>query len=238
MKDAGVMDTHGVALKRTGEMAYWSERKDVEGRFQNSWFEHFYTIHFGLTPADYTGKRVLDIGCGPRGSLDWATAALERVGVDPLAEEYMKLGAGNRGMIYVAAGAESVPFPDHYFNFVCSFNSLDHVDDLDASIREMKRLVAVGGLVLLLTDVHETPTPQEPICFGWDVVDLFGPELVPQSIRCYEKSDAGMYRSIDQGVFFNHCDTTSRYGVLSARFVRLDAPESGGVLTNPSPAGG
>lgn len=222
-----MMDLIEGAEKRTGEMAYWSARKDAEGRLHNSWFEHFYTTHFGLTLSDYAAKRVLDIGCGPRGSLEWATTALERVGVDPLAEEYMKFGAGNQEMTYVAAGAESVPYPDHYFDFVCSFNSLDHVDDLEASIREMKRLVAVEGLVLLLTDVHEEPTPQEPICFGWDVVDLFGPELVPQSIRCYEKCGGGMYRSVDQGILFNHSDMTRRYGVLSARFIRVDVAESG-----------
>ena len=212
----------GIERDRAGELAYWSARKDGEGRLENYWFERFYPTHFGLTLADYAGKRVLDIGCGPRGSLEWATTAVERVGVDPLADEYMKLGAGDQRMTYVAAGAESVPYPDSYFDVVCSFSSLDHVDNLDATIREMKRVVTVGGLVLLLTDVHEEPTPQEPICFGWDVVALFGPELVPQSTRCYEKSGGGMYQSVEQGVLFNYVDQERRYGVLSARFMRVD----------------
>ena len=79
--------------KKVGEFSYWSTQKDNEGEFQNSWFERFYTSHFGLTVEDYAGKRVLDVGCGPRGSLEWATTALERVGVDPLADEYLRLGA-------------------------------------------------------------------------------------------------------------------------------------------------
>lgn len=124
-------------------------------------------------------------------------------------------------MVYVAGGAESVPFPDGYFDVVCSFNSLDHVDDLGAAISEMKRAVTVGGLVLLLTDVHEEPTPQEPVCFGWDLVDLLRPELVPQSIACYEKGGSGMYHSVDQGVLFDHADPAPRYGVLSARLMRV-----------------
>jgi len=206
---------------RSGELSYWSERKDSEGLLENYWFEHFYTTHFGLSLADYTGKRVLDIGCGPRGSLEWATTALEQVGLDPLADEYLRLGADEHSMVYVAAGAESIPFPDGYFDVVCSFNSLDHVDDLDGAIGEIKRVVRIGGLVLLLTDVHEEPTPQEPICFGWDVVDLFGPELAPQAITCYEKSGGGMYQSVEQAVLFDHADPVLRYGVLSARFVRV-----------------
>jgi len=206
---------------RSGELAYWSERKDSEGRLANHWFERFYTTHFGLSLADYTDKRVLDIGCGPRGSLEWATTARERVGLDPLADEYRQLGSDEHSMVYVAAGAESIPFPDGYFDIVCSFNSLDHVDNLHDAIGEIKRVARVGGLVLLLTDVHEEPTPQEPICFGWDVVDVCGPELVPQTIACYEKSASGMYQSVEQAVLFDHADPARRYGILSARFVRV-----------------
>lgn len=212
---------------RSGELAYWSERKYTEGLLENYWFEYFYTTHFGLTLAGYAGKRVLDIGCGPRGSLEWATTARERVGLDPLADDYRRLGADEQSTDYIAARAESVPFPDGYFDIVCSFNSLDHVDNLGVAIGEMKRVVAVGGLVLLLTDVHEEPTPQEPICFGWEVLDLFGPELVPQSIACYEKSGGGMYQSVERAVMFDHSDPARRYGVLSARLVRVDESVAG-----------
>ena len=211
--------------KRVGELAYWTGRKDAEDQLENSWFESFYTEHFGLTLDDYTDKRVLDIGCGPRGSLEWATMARERVGVDPLADDYLQMGAADHAMTYVAAGAESIPFPDHSFDIVCSFNSLDHVDDLDAAIAEMKRLTALGGLLLVLTDVHEEPTPQEPICFDWDVVERFAPEFAMQSLRCCEKLAGGAYASAAQGVLFDHADSRPRYGVLSARFMRVEVPD-------------
>lgn len=213
--------------KRAGELAYWSTRKDAEGVLGNSWFEGFYTDHFGLTHDDYRDKRVLDIGCGPRGSLEWATMARERIGVDPLADDYRQMGAADHAMTYVAAGAESIPFEDHRFDIVCSFNSLDHVDDLEATIAEMKRLTAVGGLLLVITDVHDRPTPQEPICFDWDVVEMFAPEFAVQSLRCCEKQGGGAYQSAEQGVFFNHADARRRYGVLSARFIRVADPEAG-----------
>ncbi len=210
--------------KRAGELAYWSKRNDIEGTLENRWFEGFYTDHFGLTHEDYMDKRVLDIGCGPRGSLEWATMARERVGVDPLAGEYLRMGAADHAMTYIAAGAESVPLPDHSFDIVCSFNSLDHVDDLDATIAEMKRLTAVGGLLLVLTDVHDRPTPQEPTCFDWDVVSLFAPEFAVQSLRCCEKLGGGAYASAKQNIPFDHADKRQRYGVLSARFMRIEDP--------------
>ncbi len=224
--EAGGASDEQAQTKRAGELAYWSKRKNVEGALKNSWFERFYTDHFGLSREDYRDKRVLDIGCGPRGSLEWATMARERVGVDPIANEYLQMGAAEHAMTYVAAGAESIPFPDHSFDIVCSFNSLDHVDDLDASIAELKRLTAVGGLLLVLTDVHDEPTPQEPVCFDWSVVELFAPEFAVQSLRCCEKQGGGAYQSAEQGIFFNHADSRQRYGVLSARFVRVEAPEA------------
>jgi len=54
----------------------------------------------------------LDIGCGPRGSLEWADMTKERYGLDPLANEYLKLGADKHKMKYVASGAEKIPFED------------------------------------------------------------------------------------------------------------------------------
>lgn len=215
------MDDAAAERKKAGELSYWSKAKrDSEGRFHRGWFERFYTSRFGLTADDYADKRVLDVGCGPRGSLEWATMARERVGIDPLAGEYLKMGAADHAMTYVEARAESIPYPDGHFDIVCSFNSLDHVDDLGDTVAEIKRVTAVGGLMLLLTDVHGEPTPQEPICFDWDVVDLFSPELVPQFVGCYEKLE-GAYASFEQNVLFDHANSRRRYGVLAARFMRV-----------------
>ena len=214
-----------VVSKGVGERAYWSKRKDAEGKLDNYWFERFYTDHFGLTHDDYRDKRVLDIGCGPRGSLEWATMARERVGVDPLADEYLQMGAAEHAMTYVAAGAETIPYTDASFDIVCSFNSLDHVDDLEAAIAGIKRLTSPGGLLLLITDVHDRPTPQEPICFDWDVVEHFAPEFAIQSFRCFEKLGNGAYQSAEQSIYFDHANTQRRYGVLSARFMRIADPQ-------------
>ena len=214
--DEAVQDVKGDA-----ELAYWRERKKVENRLRNSHYKRFYTEHFGLTDADYDGKRVLDIGCGPRGSLEWAETALERVGLDPLAEQYLaELGAGEHAMDYVASGSERIPFPDGHFDIVCSFNSLDHVDDLDKTIAEIGRVVAPGGYFLLLVDVNHKPTACEPISFGWEIVDKFVPPLRVVRVQQFEKLQSGMYGSIDEAVEYDHSDETDRYGIVSAMFTK------------------
>jgi len=68
-------------------------------------------------------------------------------------------------MNYVSSGSEHIPFVDNYFDVVCSFNSLGHVDNLEKSISEIKRVLKVGGLFLLLTDVNHEPTECEPLFF-------------------------------------------------------------------------
>lgn len=205
------------------ELAYWRSRKKAEGQLSNDHYVKFYTSHFGFEPSFYAGKRVLDIGCGPRGSLEWANMAAERVGLDPLADSYLRLGADKHAMRYVAAPAEAMPFESGHFDVVCSFNSLDHVDDLDRTIAEIIRVIRPGGHFLLLTDVNHDPTPAEPIVLTWDAVDAFAPALECLEVRHYEKRAAGLYQSIDEGIAYDHKDPTRRYGILSAKFRKPSA---------------
>src|SRR3954451_9057639 len=110
------------------EMAYWRDRSSIEGGLSGGHYRYFFTEHFGLPESFYEGKRVLDVGCGPRGTLEWADMAAERVGVDPLVPRYRELGIDDHAMDYVAAGAEDMPFEDDSFDIVTTMNSLDHVD--------------------------------------------------------------------------------------------------------------
>jgi ubiquinone/menaquinone biosynthesis C-methylase UbiE len=202
------------------ELEYWKGKKATEGQLANDHYSQFYTSHFGLSASDYAGKRILDIGCGPRGSLEWADMTAERVGLDPLADEYLKLGAKNHKMSYVAAPSEKIPFPDGHFDVVCSFNSLDHVDDLPTTINEIIRVLRPGGLFLLLTEVNHDPTDCEPQVFSWDIVKLFTPKLQLLTERHFERKTQGMYQSILQDITYDHANPEKRYGILSAKFMK------------------
>ncbi len=154
-------------------MTYWEAQAAQEGTLGHLHFEEFFTVQFGLTRADYVGKRVLDIGCGPRGSLEWADMAAERIGVDPLVDHYAQLGIGEHTMRYVASGAESLPFEDGHFDIVACFNALDHVDAVDAAIAEFTRVTRPGGTGLLLVEVGHEPSPTEPHYLERDLLGRF-----------------------------------------------------------------
>ena len=207
--------------KEAHEYGYWKSRKSTEGNLVNDHYQKFFTEFFGILKSFYAGKRLLDIGCGPRGSLEWADCARERVGLDPLAHKYRRLGSENHQMQYVRGQVEAIPFPDAYFDVVTSFNSLDHVSNVERAVCEIARVTVAGGYFLLLTDVNHDPTPTEPNTFGWEIVGKFKPYFIMTTEQHYEKASGGMYQSIEAGAAYNHENYSKRYGVLAAMFQRI-----------------
>lgn len=170
---------------------------------------------FGKDKDFYTDKKLLDVGCGPAGTLGWADNARCRVGLDPLAYSYRQLGTACQLMDYVSADAERIPFPDSYFDVISCFNALDHVDNPARVISEIQRVLAPGGTFLLITDIHEEPTPCEPVVFDWDVIQRFNLLQVEKEIHL-EKQGDGVYDSLRQGKVFDHDNPSKRYGILTA----------------------
>lgn len=205
--------------KERGELAYWREKKAQEGQLRNDHYKFLFTDHWGLSEEFYSGKRVLDIGCGPRGSLEWAEGALERVGLDSLVKSYQTLGIDQHKMKYVDSGIESAPFPDCYFDIVTSINSLDHVESVEKAIAEIKRITKPGGAFLLLVEVNHAPTVCEPHTMSWSVTEKFLPEFKAIRIRHYEMLGTDMRDSIT-GPEYDHKKNDGRHGMLSAHFER------------------
>jgi len=202
--------------KREGELAYWRERKAAEGQLGNAHYEMLFTKLVGLDPAFYRGKSVLDIGCGPRGSLVWAREAARRVGLDPLADDYRALGTGDHPMEYVCAASEEMPFADGEFDVVTSINSLDHVDDLGRTVAEIKRVTRAGGHFVLAVEVGHSPTWTEPQALSWDVCDLFEPEFEVVARGEYERGSGWMFDAALRREQHDHANSSLRSGVLTA----------------------
>lgn len=211
--------------KGTSELRYWRERAEAEGvirdgvlqdsSLQNDHYERVFTSHFGLTPEFFAGKRILDVGCGPRGSLEWATMAAECVGVDPLAEDYRELGVDRHTMRYVRAPAEVLPFDAASFDVVTLLNSLDHVDDVARTIAEVSRVAADAASLLLTVEVRHRPTAAEPHWLDWTVLDAFEDWTVAWSARNGIRRDHNLYRSADEDLAYRR-----GAGLLRARLIR------------------
>lgn len=154
------------AVKERAELAFWSEKAAEEGELGNDHYRYFYTEFFGLSVDDYRDKSILDIGCGPRGSLEWAEQASERVGLDSLVDEYRSLGIDRHKMRYIAATVEAIPYAAKRFDFVTCFNALDHVDDLLTALNEIHRVLQKDGTFLLIVEANHEPTVTEPVAIS------------------------------------------------------------------------
>lgn len=98
---------------------------------------------------------ILNVGCGTGGFTIVAaeTAALS-VGIDADATAVdicalKRLDAG-RGR-FVRAAAEALPFADGTFDLVYCFSAIEHVDSVEASVREMVRVTRPSGVVYVHT---------------------------------------------------------------------------------------
>jgi ubiquinone/menaquinone biosynthesis C-methylase UbiE len=211
-----------VRWKESNEMRYWKGRKKAEGVLSNKHYEHFYTTHFGLDASYYKDMVILDIGCGPRGSLEWASMASRRIGLDPLAKEYLRLGANHHRMEYMDAPSEKIPLQDAECDAVFAFNSLDHVEDVDETLREIKRVTRPGGIFLLLVEVNHPPTACEPHeLTPRTLVGSLKPEFDCESLHVYKPAVHGMYQSIHADEKLPQPEETREIGYLSAKFIRV-----------------
>lgn len=200
------------------ELAYWKGRHHAERELKHTHYEQFYTTVFGLTHDFYAGKKLLDIGCGPRGSLEWADMAAERVG--PLADDYKKLGANRHKMSYVNASSDHIPFTDGYFDVVTTFNSLDHVDSLDRSIAEIGRVAKQQSTLLLMVEINHPPTPTEPITLTRAILDRFRPAFSIK--KTWECSMLERRHDVYGGVLWNQPPARSEDAAILCAMLRHD----------------
>lgn len=104
-----------------------------------------------LLPADLTGLRVLDAGCGT-GHFSAAAAArgADLVSFD-IGLNLLKITAGRAEGVRVQGDAQRLPFADGSFDVVLSSEMVEHVPDPGQAVRELCRVVRPGGTLALTT---------------------------------------------------------------------------------------
>ena len=97
--------------------------------------------------------RVLDVGCGD-GQITRLAAGLDgvelAVGIDPTWNQIRVAAARGGATGFVRAGADGLPFADGSFDAVVACLVFEHIDDVDAAIAEIARVLAARRAVLLL----------------------------------------------------------------------------------------
>ena len=109
---------------------------------------------------------VLDVGCG-EGQVSRLAAAVPGVGrvvgVDPTAAQLRVANARGANVAYGRATASALPFPTASFDAVVACLVFEHIDDVDAAIAEVGRVLAPGGRFLFFLNHPLLQTPGS----GW-----------------------------------------------------------------------
>ena len=120
---------------------------EIEGNIE---LEHFHRYLFAK--QFLSGKRVLDIASGEGyGSALLAQTAISVIGVDispdAVVHANMKYQANN--LEFRRGSCAAIPLADHSVDVVVSFETIEHHNEHDAMMREIKRVLIPGGLLII-----------------------------------------------------------------------------------------
>lgn len=112
--------------------------------------------YFDRYVDDWSGKRIIDIGCGG-GFMAEALAkrSADVVGVDPsegaIQAARVHATSNNLSIEYEIGQAEYLEFEDEIFDIVVCVDVLEHVESLEKTIRQISRILKPDGLFLFDT---------------------------------------------------------------------------------------
>jgi glycosyltransferase involved in cell wall biosynthesis/SAM-dependent methyltransferase len=130
----------------------WDGERYIPGMAAQIEVEHMHRYLVARKLA--AGLRVLDIACGEGyGSFALAQTAASVVGVD-ISEEAIRHAQAAYGhkasnVEFVVGSAADIPMADASVDMVVSFETIEHHDQHEAMMREIKRALRPGGLVII-----------------------------------------------------------------------------------------
>lgn len=158
------IDIRRDSLKYASQLAFWDQYwVECGGRFPNAHYRRVMLAMAGRENEDFLrDKIVADFGCGPAGSLCWATPARQRVGIDVLADAYSRFGTTAHDMSYIQSSEHAIPLPSGCVDVLFTLNALDHVSRLRSMCRELVRILTPRGEFFGSFNLHEPRAACEP----------------------------------------------------------------------------
>lgn len=147
----------------TGERFVNDGQSQREKLAQEHWARYLFANQF------VKDKTVLDIACGEGyGSYYMSKNALKVVGADISGEavKYATARYVNANLSFEKMSIENISYPEHTFDVVVSFETIEHVDEnvQEKAFREYARVLKENGVLIV-----STPNTQSPNYFKGNI---------------------------------------------------------------------
>lgn len=183
----------------------------------------------------FSGKAI-DVGCGEGRFVRTLKAqGFDACGIDPTAALIDAARARDPGGDYRVAGGEALPFDDGGFDLVTSYLALCDIENIDAALAEMVRVLKPGGHLLFanLSSINTAGVwkksllgeaqyyaiddymVERPVRQRWNGIDI---------LNWHRPFSFYMQRLIDLGLILRHFDepkTQGAYAGTKAKFDRM-----------------
>jgi SAM-dependent methyltransferase len=159
------------------------------------WREHSDTVNLALIARWLDGSAsgrslktdLFDEAVGRGICADASSQVPGVLGMDLSLDVALRARAGTPGLVTAAADVRTLPFADGAFTTVLSISTLDHFEstaEITASLREIRRVLSPGGVLLLTLDNPANPKIQLRNALPWAVLRRTGvvPYFVGKSV--------------------------------------------------------
>jgi ubiquinone/menaquinone biosynthesis C-methylase UbiE len=186
--------------------------------------DDLFKSRWNAATGDWTGKTVIDIGCGP-GNI-YATLKGKPqylIGVD-VAPRSLEL-ANDLGYTAVLADANNLPFKSEIADIVTLNAALHHCENMDSVLKEAARLVKPGGILV---------TDHDPQLSGLNYKGL-AKVLWDARILVYRLTGRGFHKTSEQQKWGLACEIHHKpgHGVTREMFESVLEPHGFEVMVYP-----
>jgi len=185
--------------------------------------EHLHRYAFALSLVQ--NKIILDLACGEGyGSNLLSESAQKVVGVDidemTIRNAIQKYKKAN--LIFEKAAATELPFTDYEFDVVVSFETLEHIEQHDQMLKEIKRVLRPDGLLIISTPDKKNYTEARSYKNPFHVKELYAEEF-QNLLKENFKNVRYFQQSFVHGSLIADKNESSSFAVYSGDFEKLQS---------------
>jgi len=227
--------------KERGELEFWIDHivglgcvRESSRSYIEQWSDgaigrlsHYRSDIAGLQSVE-NGTWV-DVGCGPYPVLLHAPASVNSVMIDPLMKHYfhhnlVPAREERHNQLFLEGFIEDLPLVDQSADVVMCLNALDHVEDPWLGLRELVRILKVGGYLILEVDVGGQTDFMHPHSFEAEELERRAAELGLTSMKKFKV--LGGKRRTEAQLYYGFYQRTA---LVENLFPQAPAPRKGSL---------